>query len=50
MSRFWKFVLLLILVLVLAFLAYAYVGPWLTPEDFAAPQATVETPVTLETE
>ena len=50
MNRFWKALLFLILALVLAFLAYAYLGPILTPEDFAAPQVQVETPVTLETE
>ena len=40
----------LILLAVIAFIAYAYVGPVFFPADFAAPSHEVTEPVTLDLE
>ncbi|MCB5197773.1 hypothetical protein LGQ03_00820 [Loktanella sp. TSTF-M6] len=45
-----KFLFFLILVAGLALIAYAYAGPLLFPDDFAAPSTQITQPVTLETD
>ena len=42
-----KFILILIILAIIALTAYAYIGPILFADDFAAPQTQVVKPVTL---
>lgn len=48
MWRFIKFLILVIILLAIGLVAYAYIGPILFPSDFAAPAREVTRPVTLE--
>lgn len=48
MRRLVKAVVYLLVLAVLAFLAYAYVGPIFFAADFAAPQSEVSAPVSLD--
>lgn len=48
MWRLVKAIFFLTILLVIGFVAYAYVGPMLFPADFAAPAQEVTRPVTLE--
>lgn len=48
MWRLIKVFLFLVILLGIALVAYAYVGPWLFPADFAAPAQEVNRPVTLD--
>ncbi len=43
-----KLALLLVVLAALGVLAYAYIGPVLFPDDFAAPAQQVVKPVTIE--
>jgi len=47
MWRLIKFLLVLAVLAGVAFVAYAYLGPVFTPDDFAAPLRDVVKPVTL---
>ena len=47
----WRIVrILVLLAVIVAFgvIAFAYVGPWMFPAEFAAPRHEVTLPVTLE--
>lgn len=48
MWRLIKALLFLVILLVIGFIGYAYLGPVLFPADFAAPAQEVIRPVTLE--
>lgn len=46
--RLIKFIFMLLILAVIAFVAYAYIGPVFFAEDFAPPTETVTQPVTLD--
>lgn len=48
MWRIFKALLFLGVLAGLALIAYAYLGPWFFPADFAAPQQVTTKPVTLD--
>ena len=47
MWRLIKFLFVVVVVAALAFVAFAYLGPIFTPDDFAPPAQQVVKPVTL---
>lgn len=49
MWRILKAIFYLVILVIIGFVGYAYVGPVLFPADFAAPAVEVIRPVTLDT-
>ena len=47
MWRIIKLLVILLVLVVLGVIAYAYVGPLVSPKDFSAPQTEVTVPVPL---
>jgi hypothetical protein len=48
MGRLIRWLIYLAVLAGIALVAYAYLGPWLFPADFAAPQTDRAAPVTLD--
>jgi predicted small lipoprotein YifL len=48
MWRLFKALLFLAVLAAVSLTAYAYLGPWFSPDDFAAPQQVTTKPVTLD--
>jgi len=46
--RLIKFLLFLVILGAVCLVAYAYIGPVLFPADFAAPEAQISEPITLD--